>query len=180
MQQHTLTGRCAPRPHSCSLTSASTTSNQVVACITTVGCCLSKCWSSMTNLAIGWISQSTTANNYWKRHIYIHIYTGMFTCFFNYVEFNDFYQAAHNNKCQDPLVPVYYTYHIPVDKQWGWPWRAHANHRMTVSGCLHTLRLKQNHTWGPAYFILLLPHMPSFTASSKNCGEGLLTIPADK
>ena len=43
-----------PRPHSISLTHASTVSHQVVASITTVGDFLSKCCSiGMTNLAIG-------------------------------------------------------------------------------------------------------------------------------
>ena len=44
-EQRTFTSRCTPRPHSCSLTSASTVSHQVVACVTTVGGCLSKCCS---------------------------------------------------------------------------------------------------------------------------------------
>ena len=38
---NTLTGRCTPRPISCSLTSASTVSHQVVARVTNVGGCLS-------------------------------------------------------------------------------------------------------------------------------------------
>ena len=60
---NTLTGRYTPRPISCSLTSASTVSHQVVACVTTVGGCLSKsCSSSVTNLAIGWISQTAAVN----------------------------------------------------------------------------------------------------------------------
>ena len=54
----TLTGRCAPRPHFCSLTSATAASHQVVACIAPVGGSFSKCCSSsMTDLAIGWVSQ---------------------------------------------------------------------------------------------------------------------------
>ena len=60
----TFTCRCTPRPHSCSLTSASIDSYQVVACITTVGCCLSKsCSSSVTSSAIGWVIQSATVHN---------------------------------------------------------------------------------------------------------------------
>ena len=61
--QHTLTGRFAPRPLSCRLTCASTVSHQIVACVTAVGSCLPKCCSSVTNLAIGWISQDTAAHN---------------------------------------------------------------------------------------------------------------------
>ena len=53
-QQHTLTYRFTPRPHSSSLTCASTVSNQVVARITTVGGCLSVGCSNDTKLAIGW------------------------------------------------------------------------------------------------------------------------------
>ena len=59
-------GRLIPRPHSISLTCASTVSHQLqsVACITTVGGCLSKCCSiGMTNLAIGSGIQSTTVYN---------------------------------------------------------------------------------------------------------------------
>ena len=62
--QHTLTGRCTPRPSPCSLTCASTVSHQVVACVTTVGGCLCKCCSSsVTNLAISWVSQRATVHN---------------------------------------------------------------------------------------------------------------------
>ena len=61
---NTCTGRCTPRPIPCSLTSASTVSHQVVACVTTVGGILSKCCSrSVINLAIGWISQIATVHN---------------------------------------------------------------------------------------------------------------------
>ena len=57
-------GRFIPRPDSISLTHASTVSHQVVASITTVGCCLSKCCSiGMTNLAIHSGIQSSTVNN---------------------------------------------------------------------------------------------------------------------
>ena len=71
--QHTLTGRFTPRPHSCGMTCTSTVSYQVVACITTVGGCLSKgCSSSVTNLAIGWLSQSATVHVCQKkRYIFI-------------------------------------------------------------------------------------------------------------
>ena len=64
-QQNTVTGRCTPRPNSCSLTSTCTVSHQaVVACVTTVVGCLSKCCSScVINLAIGWISQIATVHN---------------------------------------------------------------------------------------------------------------------
>ena len=73
-EQHTLTGRCTPRP-SHSLTSANTASHQVVACVTTVGGCLSKCCSSsMINLAIGWISQIITVHSCQKEG-YIIMYT---------------------------------------------------------------------------------------------------------
>ena len=62
-EQGTLTGRCSPRPHSCSLTSESTVTHQVVACVTSVGGCLSKCCSrSVSNTAIGWISQTATVH----------------------------------------------------------------------------------------------------------------------
>ena len=61
---YTLTGWCIPRPPSCILTSASTVSHQVVACVTTVGGYLSKCCSSsVINLATGWISQIATVHN---------------------------------------------------------------------------------------------------------------------
>ena len=79
VSQHTLTVRCTPRPYSCSLTSASTASHQVVTCIATVGCCLSKCCStSVTNLAIGWNSHSTTVHScqneeYNNKHMYLAI-----------------------------------------------------------------------------------------------------------
>ena len=57
----TCTGRCTARPHSCRLTSASAASHQVVACITTVVGCLSICCStSVTNMTIGWVTQSAT------------------------------------------------------------------------------------------------------------------------
>ena len=70
----TLTGRCTPRPHSCSLTCASTVSHQVVACVTTVGGCLSKCCSrSEINLAISWVSQTATVHNCLKGE-YTHTY----------------------------------------------------------------------------------------------------------
>ena len=63
-QQHTLTGRFTPRPHSCSFTSPGAVSHQVIACITPVGSFISKCCSSsVINLAIGWVSQSTTIHN---------------------------------------------------------------------------------------------------------------------
>ena len=63
-QQHTVTGGCTPRPHSCSLTCANTVPHQVVAYIATVGRSMSKCCSSsVTNSAIGWISQSTTVHS---------------------------------------------------------------------------------------------------------------------
>ena len=62
-EQHTLTSRCTPRPPH-SLTSANTASHQVVAGVTTVGGCLSKCCSSsVINLAIGWISQIITVHS---------------------------------------------------------------------------------------------------------------------
>ena len=66
--QPTLAGRCTSRPHSCSLTNASSTtaSNelQVEACITTVGgSVLICCSSSVTNLAIGWVSQIATVHH---------------------------------------------------------------------------------------------------------------------
>ena len=52
------------RPQSCSLTSVSVASNQIVTFITTVGGSLSECCSSsVTNTAILWISQSTTVYN---------------------------------------------------------------------------------------------------------------------
>ena len=70
--QHTLTGRGTPRPHFHSLTCASTVSHQVVACVTTVGGCLSKCCSSGTNMAIGWVSQGTTSHNCWKKRYTIY------------------------------------------------------------------------------------------------------------
>ena len=45
------------------MTYTSAVSHQVVACITTVGGCLSEGYSSsVTNLAIGWVSQSTTVH----------------------------------------------------------------------------------------------------------------------
>ena len=66
--QHTLTDRCISRPLFCSLTCASTVSHQGVACVTTVGGCLSKgCSTRMTNLAIGWVSQSITVHRCWKK-----------------------------------------------------------------------------------------------------------------
>ena len=72
--QHTLTGRFTPRPHSVSLTCASIVSHQVVACVTTVGGCLSKCCSSsVTNLSIGWVSQSVTVNHCWRKDDHITI-----------------------------------------------------------------------------------------------------------
>ena len=62
--QHTLTVRFTPWPDSTSLTYTSAVSNQIVACITTVGGCLSVCCSSsVINSAIGWISQNTTVHN---------------------------------------------------------------------------------------------------------------------
>ena len=62
--QCTLTGRFTPTPYSSRLTSTRTVSNQVIACITMVGGCLSKCCSSsVINLAIGWIIQSTTVHS---------------------------------------------------------------------------------------------------------------------
>ena len=78
---HTYTGRCIPRPISCSLTSASTVSHHVVACVTTVGGCLSKCCSrSVSNLAIDWISQTATVHNCQKyitscKHMLLHTWT---------------------------------------------------------------------------------------------------------
>ena len=82
--QHTLTGRFTPRPHSCGMTCTSTVSHQVVADITTVGGCLSKgCSSSVTNLAIGWLSQSTTVHVCQKkRYIFI-----MLLCLENWLRF---------------------------------------------------------------------------------------------
>ena len=72
--QHTWTGRGTPRPISISLTSAGTVSHQVVACATTVGGVLSKCCSSsVTNLTIGWVSQSITVHNCLKGE-YTHRY----------------------------------------------------------------------------------------------------------
>ena len=68
--QHTLTGRCTPRPHSISLTHASTASHQVVACGTTVGGSLSECCSSGSNLTIGWVGQNATVHNCWKENIH--------------------------------------------------------------------------------------------------------------
>ena len=74
--QHTLTGRYTSRPHSCSLTCASVVSHQSVACITTVGGCLSKCCSSsVTNLAIGWVSQIATVHNCQKQIYDTYAYT---------------------------------------------------------------------------------------------------------
>ena len=76
--QHTLTGRYTSRPHSCSLTSASTVSHQVIACITAVSGCLSKCCSSrVTKLTIDWTSQIATVHNC-QMQIYTHIHT--YTC----------------------------------------------------------------------------------------------------
>ena len=64
LKQHTLTGGDTPRPHSCSLTCVNVLSHQNVACVTTVGGCLSKCCSSrVTNLTIGWVSQSATVHS---------------------------------------------------------------------------------------------------------------------
>ena len=63
-QQHTLTGRSTPRTTACSLACVSNTPQQGVPWITTVGGCLSECCSSsVTNLAFGWVSQSTTVYN---------------------------------------------------------------------------------------------------------------------
>ena len=62
-KKHTLTGRGTPRPFSCSLTHASTVSHQVVACVTTVGGCLSKCvpavWLTWPLAGLGRLPQST-------------------------------------------------------------------------------------------------------------------------
>ena len=59
-----MTDRCIFWPLSCSLTQASTVSHQVVASVTTVGGFLLKCCSSsVTDLAIGWNSQSATVHN---------------------------------------------------------------------------------------------------------------------
>ena len=70
----TLTGRSTPKPHSCSLTSLSTIYHQVVACIATVGGCLSKgCSSSVANLAISWVIQSPTVHNCEKVKLYVHL-----------------------------------------------------------------------------------------------------------
>ena len=64
LQQHTLTGRSTPRTTACSLACVSNTPQQGVPWITTVGGCLSKCCSSsVTNLAFGWVIQSTTVYN---------------------------------------------------------------------------------------------------------------------
>ena len=70
----TLTCRGTPRPPH-SLTHASTVSHQVVACVTTVGGCLSECCSRVTNLAIGWIRQSITVHSY-KNKEYTCMYSG--------------------------------------------------------------------------------------------------------
>ena len=60
----TDTGRLTPRPHSISLTHASTISHQVILRVTTVSGCLSKsCSIGMTNLAIGGGIQSSTVHN---------------------------------------------------------------------------------------------------------------------
>ena len=70
----TFTCRCTPRPHSCSLTNASIDSHQSVACITTVGCCPSKCCSSsVTSSAIGWVIQSATVHNCHKEESSINV-----------------------------------------------------------------------------------------------------------
>ena len=76
----TLTGRFTPRPHSCSLTCASTASHQSVACITSVGGCFSICCSSsVTNLANGsdYVSQSTTVHSCQKEE---HMTVGNLNC----------------------------------------------------------------------------------------------------
>ena len=66
---HTLTDRCTPRPYPCSLTHASAVSHQVVACITTVGGCLSESGSiGMSNFPIVWITLSTALYNCRKRN----------------------------------------------------------------------------------------------------------------
>ena len=63
-EQCTLTGRCTPRPVSCSLTCLNIVSNQPVPCTTTVVGCLSICCSSsVMNTAIDWVSQNTTVYN---------------------------------------------------------------------------------------------------------------------
>ena len=69
----TLTCRCTPRPHSCRETSASTASHSAVACIATVGGSPSICCSrSVTNSAIGWVSQSTTVHSCEKEeHVFV-------------------------------------------------------------------------------------------------------------
>ena len=71
--QHTLTGGYTPRPHSCNLTCALSAAHKVVAWITTVGGCLSKCCSSSTNLAISWVSQNATVHNCQRIDICIHV-----------------------------------------------------------------------------------------------------------
>ena len=66
-KQYTLTSRYASRPYSCSLTRASTISNQDVACVTTVGGCLFECCSSsVTNLPMDWVCQCATVHNCWN------------------------------------------------------------------------------------------------------------------
>ena len=57
-----MTGRCTPRPHSCSLTSVNTVPYQVIVCVATVGGCLAKCSSSVTDLANVWAGQSATCS----------------------------------------------------------------------------------------------------------------------
>ena len=75
--KHTFTRRCTPRPILCSLTCASNVSHQVVACVTTVRGCLSKCCSSSgSNLTIGWVRQCATVHNYWKER-YIYTYSSI-------------------------------------------------------------------------------------------------------
>ena len=56
-------------------------SQESVACIATVSSCLSKCCSSsMTNMAIGWVSQDTTVHNFQKRNTCGFNKNCMFSC----------------------------------------------------------------------------------------------------
>ena len=82
------------------MTCASTVSHQVVACITTVDSCLSKrCSSSVTNLAISWVSQSTTVHNYvksWNTSC-----TWYVTRYFTVI-----YTLFHIKISQEPTIPL--------------------------------------------------------------------------
>ena len=103
---NTCTGRCTPRPISCSLTSASTVSHQVVACVTTVDGCLSKsCSSSVTNLAVGWISQTAAVNCQDEEYVKPSLKQSCIPCinfspvfkFTNLVHFQSFAKMYHQN-----------------------------------------------------------------------------------